>query len=111
MDNLKVDATGGVNVGSPLGHLADKTDGGEDDFADMPPLEDASDHDRSSPKQGLSTPTLDSLVVIQAKDLESHSTTLIDDHHVEAVRNCFIYRGLCSCDCTISVAYYLSSEG
>jgi len=83
MDNLKVDATG-VNVGSPLGHLADKTDGGEDDFADMPPLEDAFDHDRSSPKQGLSPPTLDSLVVIQAKDSQSHSTTLIDDHHVEA---------------------------
>jgi len=66
-DNLKVDATGGVNVGSPLGHLDDKTDEGED-FADMPPLEDASDHDRSSPKEGLSTPTLDSLAVMQAKD-------------------------------------------
>ncbi|XP_068466565.1 uncharacterized protein [Phaseolus vulgaris] len=84
IDKLKVDATSGVNVGSPLGHLAsDKTSGGEDDLADMPPLEDASDHDRSSPKQGLSTPTLDSLVIMQAKDSESNSTTLIDDHHVE----------------------------
>jgi len=45
IEKLKVDATGGVNVGSPLGHL-DKTGGGEDDFAYMPPLEDASDHDR-----------------------------------------------------------------
>ena len=57
IDKLKVDETGGV----------------EDDFADMPPLEDASDHDRSSPKQGLSTPTLDSLVVMQAKDSKSNS--------------------------------------
>ena len=61
----------------------DETGGGEDDFADMPPLEDVSDHDRSSPKQGLSTPTLDLLVVMQAKDSESNSTTFIDDHHVE----------------------------
>jgi len=84
IDKLKVDATGGVNVRSPLGHLAsDKTGGREHDFADMPPLEDASDHDRSSPKQGLSTPTLDSLDVMQAKASESNSTTLIDDHHVE----------------------------
>jgi len=36
-----------------------------------------------SPKQGLSTPTLDSLAVMQAKDSESNSTTFIDDHHVE----------------------------
>ena len=56
----------------------DETGGGEDVFADMPLLEDASDHDRSSPKQGLSTPTLDSLAVMQAKDSESNSTTFID---------------------------------
>ena len=59
----------------------------------MPSLEDASDHDRSPPRQGLSTPTLDfpkskmlrnSPVVMQAKGSESHSvTTPIDDHHVE----------------------------
>ena len=48
---LTIDAPSRANAGSLLGHLPyDKTDGGEDDFADMPPLEDASDHDRSSPR-------------------------------------------------------------
>jgi len=43
-----------------LDHLAsDKTGGVEDDFVDMPSLEDASDHDRSPSRKGLSTPTLD----------------------------------------------------
>jgi len=57
IDKLKLDAPSGANERSLLGHLAsDKTDGGEDDFAYMP-LEDASDHDRSSPRQGLFTPT------------------------------------------------------
>jgi len=50
-DILKVDALGGVNAGSPLGHLAyDKTGGVEDDFAYMTLPEDASDHDKSSPR-------------------------------------------------------------
>jgi len=40
---------------------SDKTDGGEDDFSDMPPLEDVSDHERSSPRKGLFTPTSDIL--------------------------------------------------
>jgi len=49
IDKLTTDAPGWANAGSLLGHLAyDKTNGGEDDFVDMPPLEDASDHDRSS---------------------------------------------------------------
>jgi len=93
-DKLKVDAPGGANAGSPLGHIAsDKTVGVEDDFAYMPPLGDASDHDKSSPRQELSTPTSNfpelgmlrnSPAIMQAKGLESHSvTTLIDDHHVE----------------------------
>jgi len=47
-DKLNIDAPGGVNVGLLLKHLAsDKTSGVEDDFANMPPLEDVSDHDRS----------------------------------------------------------------
>jgi len=85
---------GGANAGSLLGHLAsDKTGGEEDDFVNMPPLEDTSYHDRSPSRQGLSTPTSDfpksgmlrnSPVVMQAKGLNSHSvTTLIDDHHEE----------------------------
>jgi len=62
--NLKVDAPDGANAGSLLDHLAsNETDGGEDDFADMPLLEDASDHDRSSPRQGLFTPTFDTVKV------------------------------------------------
>jgi len=49
--NFTTDAPRGANAGSLLGHLvSDKTDGGEDDFAYMPPLEDSSDHDRSSPR-------------------------------------------------------------
>ena len=49
--NLKIDAPSEPNAGSLLGHLSfDKTDANEDDFADMPPLEDASDHDWSSPR-------------------------------------------------------------
>jgi len=45
-------------VGLMHSHLAsDKTGSMADDFAYMPPLEDASDKDRSSPRQGLSTPT------------------------------------------------------
>jgi len=60
IDKLKTNASSGVNAGSLLGHYAfDKIDEGADDFADMPPLEDALDHDRSSPRQGLFTPTLD----------------------------------------------------
>jgi len=93
-DKLKIDAPGGAKAGSLLGHLAfDKKGGGEDDFADMPPLEDASDHDRSPSRQGLSTRTSDfpepgmlrnSPATMQANDSESHSvTTSIDDHHVE----------------------------
>jgi len=58
IDKLTIDAPVGANVGSLLGHLAyDKTDGGENHFAYMPPLEDASNHDKSSPKQRLFTPT------------------------------------------------------
>jgi len=81
IDKFTTDAPGRANAGSLLGHLASvKIDGGEDDFADMPPLEDASDHDRFSPRQGLFIPTLDisepgmvrnSRVVMQAKGSES----------------------------------------
>jgi len=47
-DKLKIDALGEANAGSLLGHLTfDKIGGREDDFAYMPPLKDASDHDRS----------------------------------------------------------------
>jgi len=99
--NLTTNAPGGTNAGSLLGHIAsDKIDRGEDDFADMPHLEDVSDHDRFSPRQGLFTPTSDTIrvsesgmarnspVVMQAKDLESqlvvHSVTIpIDGHHME----------------------------
>jgi len=45
-------------AGKIQGHLAyDKIDEGEDDFTDMSPLKDALDHERSSPRQGLFTPT------------------------------------------------------
>jgi len=48
IDNLNIDALGGANVVSLLNHIAyDKTSGVEDDFADMPLIEDASDHERS----------------------------------------------------------------
>ena len=44
-----------ANAGSPLGHLAsDKPGGLEDDFADMPFLEDASDYES---RKGLSAHT------------------------------------------------------
>jgi len=42
-DKLNIDSPSGANTGSLLGHVA----GVENDFTDMPPLEDASDHDRS----------------------------------------------------------------
>jgi len=45
---LTSDVSGGTKVGIQLDQLAsDKTNGGKDVFADMPPLEDALDHDRS----------------------------------------------------------------
>jgi len=82
--NLTIDAPGGAKAGSLLGHLtSDKTNEGEDDFADMPPIKDASDHDGSSPRQGLFTPTFDTIrvsklgmvrkssVVLQVKGSES----------------------------------------
>jgi len=87
IDNLTIDAPDWANVGSLLGHLAyDKTDGGKDDFVDMLPLENASDHDRSSPRQGLFTPTLDiskpglvrsSPAVMQAKSSKSQLVVLL----------------------------------
>jgi len=91
---LNIDASGRANTGSLLGNLAsNKTSEVEDDFANMPLLEDASNHDRSPSRQGLFTPTSDfpepmmlrnSPVVMQAKGSKSRSiTTLIDDHHVE----------------------------
>jgi len=46
--NLATIVSGGPEAGKHLGQLnSDKTDRGEDVFADMPPLEDPSDHDRS----------------------------------------------------------------
>jgi len=101
--NLTIDVPGGTNVGSHLGPLdSDKTDGGEDDFADMFLLEDASDHERSSPMQGLSSPTSDivrvsksgmvgdSQAAMQPKGLDlqlvvdsQDVTTPIDGHRVE----------------------------
>ena len=49
IDNLTTNAPSGANAGSLLGHLAsDITDGEEDDFKNIPPLEDSSDHDRKS---------------------------------------------------------------
>ena len=66
-------------------HLAsDKPGGLEDDFADMPSLEDASDHES---KKGLSTHTLDFPkqgmlpAVMEGKGSESHAP--IEDLHVE----------------------------
>jgi len=56
-DTLDINVSGGANAGSPLGHLAsDKLGGMEDDFADMPSLEDVSNHES---RQGLSTHTSD----------------------------------------------------
>jgi len=61
-----VDVLGGTNAGSLLGQFdSDKTNEGEDDFENMPSLEDASDHDRSSPKQGLSTPIFYTVWVLE----------------------------------------------
>ena len=49
--NLTTDVSGGTKVGIQLDQLdSDKADGVEDIFADMPLLEDASNHDRSSPR-------------------------------------------------------------
>jgi len=98
-----IDVPSETNAGLVLGQLdSDKTKGGGDAFADMPPLKDASDHDRSSARQGLSTPISDivrvlepgmvgySHVVMQAKGFDSplvvdakNVTTLIDGHHVK----------------------------
>ena len=82
---MNIDVPGGANAGSPLGHIAsDKPGGVEDYFADMSPLEDASDHESRKelsphtsdfPDQGM-LPT-----IIQAKGSESHAP--IEDHHVE----------------------------
>jgi len=94
IDKLHIDALDMANAGSLLNQLAsDKTGGVEDDFAYMPPLKDASDHDRSPSRQGLSTPTSNfpesrmlrnSPAVMQAMGSGSHSvTTPIDDHHME----------------------------
>jgi len=98
IDKLTTNAPGGANSNPLLGHLAyDKTNGGEDDFADMPPHEDALFHDRSSPRQGLFTSTSDiskpgmvrnSPSIMQAKGSKSqlvvHSVTnLTDDPHVK----------------------------
>ena len=93
-DKLIIHAPSGANVGPLSGNLAsDKIGIVKNDFAYMPPLEDASDYDRSPSKQGLSTPTSNfpkpgmlrnSPTVMQAKSSKSHSfTTLIDDDHVE----------------------------
>jgi len=84
-DKLNIDIPGGANAEPPLDHLAfDKPGGVEDDFADMPPFEDASDH---KSMQGLSTYTSNFPeqgmlpAVTQAKGSKSHAT--IEDHHVE----------------------------
>jgi len=75
-----MEVTAGTNVGLHLGPLhSDKANGGEDDFADMSPLEDASDLDRSSPKQNFSDTVqvlepgmvVDSHVSTQTKGLDS----------------------------------------
>ena len=100
-----IDVLGGTNAGSLSDQLdSDKTNEGDDDFAYMPPLEDASDHDRSPPRQGLSTPIsdkvwvlepgmvgdshtvilargFDSQLVVDAKDV----MTSIGGHHVEVL--------------------------
>ena len=108
IDKLTTNAPGKDNAWSLLDHLAyDKIDSGEDHFAYMYSLKDASYHDRSSPRQGLFTPTSDisepgmvrnSHVGMQAKGSKSQ---LVED----------LCRGLCSYGSTISVASYLSSEG
>ena len=56
-DKLTINASSGAKAGSLLGHTAlDKSGGVEDDFADMPSLEDASDH---GSRQGDPTHTSD----------------------------------------------------
>ena len=84
-DNSNFVVPGEANSGSPLGHLAsDKPGGLEDDFADMPPLENASDH---KSRKGLSTHTSDFSkqgmlpIVIECKGLEFHAP--IEVLHVE----------------------------
>jgi len=84
-DKLNIIVPGGANAGSPLDHLAsDKPGGVEDDFADMSPLEDASDHES---RKGLSTHTSNFPeqgvlpIVMQGKGLESHAP--IEDLHVQ----------------------------
>ena len=85
---LNINVPGGANAGSPLGHLtSDKPGGVEDDFADMSPLEDASDHES---RKGLSTHTSDfpeqgmlrnSPALMQAKSSKSHAS--IEYHPIE----------------------------
>ena len=82
---LNIDVPDGANAGSPLGHIASNKPGRvEDDFADMSPLENASDHES---RQGLSPHTSDFPdqkmlpAIMQAKDSESHEP--IEDHNVE----------------------------
>jgi len=54
---LNIDVPGEANAGPSLGHLASNKPGGvEDDFVDMPPLEDVLDHES---RQGLSPHTSD----------------------------------------------------
>jgi len=89
-DKLTINALGVAKAGLLLGHPApDKPGGVEDDFADMPSLEDASDH---KSRQGLPTQTSDfpetrtlrnSPAVMQAKGSESHAP--FDAHHVEVL--------------------------
>ena len=56
-DNSNFVFSNEANAGSPLGHLASNKLGGlEDDFADMSPLEDASDQESM---KGLCTHTSD----------------------------------------------------
>ena len=67
VNNLITTVSSGTKVGTLLAQLdSDKTDSGEDIFADMPSLEDALDHDRSLPRQNLSN-----TLFYHAKVLES----------------------------------------
>ena len=99
-DKLTINASGGAKAGSLLGHTApDKPGGVEDDFADMPSLEDVSDHES---RQGLPTHTSDFLemgtlrnspAVMQAKGSESHAP--FDAHHVEVLTHVVVSPQLC----------------
>jgi len=93
--NLTTNIFGGTTTGTQLGQLDSvKTYGGGDVVIDMPPLEDASDHDTSSPRQNLSRPisnkvkvlestiAVDTQVVTQTKVLESQ--IVVDSHVVTA---------------------------